>query len=84
MTLLKKTNDDWWNVRKQNGQDGYVPASYVKEIEPKLLQVKKRKPETVTKVQKVKKTKMVEQKVKVKRPKLPGTNFQPLNTFQIQ
>ncbi|CAG0913206.1 unnamed protein product [Notodromas monacha] len=77
MVLLKKTNDDWWNVRKQNGQDGFVPASYVKEIDPKIIPVKKRKPETVVKIQKVKRTKMVEKQVKVKRPKPPIRGVKP-------
>jgi spectrin beta len=29
MLLLNKTNSDWWNVRKADGTDGFVPASYV-------------------------------------------------------
>jgi hypothetical protein len=45
--LLQKTNADWWNVRRANGQDGYVPANYVKEIEPKVMQKKTKKPVVV-------------------------------------
>ncbi|XP_043236847.1 spectrin beta chain, non-erythrocytic 2-like isoform X8 [Amphibalanus amphitrite] len=67
MFLLNQTNDDWWNVRKASGQDGFVPANYVKEIEPKLVTMKVKKPEVVRDVKKVKKTKMVRQTVPVKR-----------------
>ena len=30
MFLLAKSNKDWWNVRTANGNDGFVPANYVK------------------------------------------------------
>ena len=33
MFLLDKTNSDWWNIRKANGDNGYVPANYVKEVD---------------------------------------------------
>jgi len=68
---LNKTNNDWWNVRQANGTDGFVPANYVKEIEPKVVQVQARKPETVRDVRRVKKTKMVLQNVMVKKTKSP-------------
>ncbi|XP_037069817.1 spectrin beta chain, non-erythrocytic 1-like [Pollicipes pollicipes] len=67
MFLLSRTNTDWWNVRKANGQDGFVPANYVKEVEPKLVTMKVKKAEVVRDVKKVKKTKMVRQTVPVKR-----------------
>ncbi|KAF6212345.1 hypothetical protein GE061_012867 [Apolygus lucorum] len=67
MFLLNKTNPDWWSVRKANGQDGFVPANYVKEIEPKIMQVTVRKAEKVTTVQRVRKTKMVKTVVPVKK-----------------
>ncbi|KAM6449273.1 rho GTPase-activating protein 12 isoform 2-T2 [Liasis olivaceus] len=36
--LVKKTNDDWWQVRKdENSKPFYVPAQYVKEITRKAL-----------------------------------------------
>jgi spectrin beta len=66
MYLLNKSNPDWWCVRKADGTDGFAPAKYVKEIEPRLLQMQYKKPETVKTVQKVKKTKMVNQRVPVK------------------
>ncbi|XP_034253991.1 spectrin beta chain, non-erythrocytic 1 isoform X5 [Thrips palmi] len=75
MFLLNKTNDDWWNVRKANGQDGFVPANYVREIEPKTVQVQVRRPEKVREVKRVRKTKMVKQVIPVRKqktPKAPG------------
>lgn len=67
MFLLSKTNPDWWSVRKVNGQDGFVPANYVKEVEPKVMQVSVRKVEKIPVSQKVRKTKMVKQVVPVKK-----------------
>lgn len=77
MFLLSKTNPDWWSVRKANGQDGFVPANYVKEIEPKIMQVSVRKVEKVQTMQKVRKTKLIKTVVPVKKiiaPK-PKGNF---------
>ncbi len=67
MFLLNKTNQDWWSVRKANGQDGFVPANYVHEIEPKVMQVAVRKPERISTLQRVMKTKLVKQTIPVKR-----------------
>ena len=53
MFLLDKTNSDWWNIRKANGDNGYVPANYVKEVEPKIVSVEVKKPVTVKDVRKV-------------------------------
>ncbi len=39
MFLIEKNNKDWWNVRTTNGEDGFAPATYVKEIEPKIVHV---------------------------------------------
>jgi len=71
MFLLNKTNNDWWNVRQGTAHDGFVPANYVKEIEPKVIQVQARKPETIRELKRVKKTKMVLQNVMVKKTKSP-------------
>nr|XP_018917717.1 PREDICTED: rho GTPase-activating protein 12-like [Bemisia tabaci] len=30
--LIKKTNEDWWQVIRSSGKPFYVPASYVKEV----------------------------------------------------
>ena len=38
LQLIQKTNNDWWSARRANGQEGYLPANYVKEIEPKVVQ----------------------------------------------
>jgi spectrin beta len=67
MTLLSKTNRDWWNVRKSNGREGFVPANYVKEVEPKVIQRIVKKPVKVSETVKVKKTVYEKQPV----PKLP-------------
>ncbi|XP_028142929.1 spectrin beta chain, non-erythrocytic 1 isoform X1 [Diabrotica virgifera virgifera] len=66
MFLLNKSNPDWWCVRKADGTDGFAPANYVEEIEPRIILVNIRKPEVVKSVQKVKKTKLVNTKVPVK------------------
>jgi spectrin beta len=67
MFLLNKTNADWWNVRKADGTDGFVPANYVREIEPKVVQVQVRRPEKIREMQRVKKTRMVKQIVPTRR-----------------
>ena len=36
MTLLAKTNNDWWSIRQANGNEGYVPANYIKMHQPKV------------------------------------------------
>ena len=48
--------------RKTSGETGYVPANYVKEVEPKLVSVEVKKPIVVKDVKKVKKTQYVRQK----------------------
>jgi len=44
LLLLQKTNADWWSARRANGQEGYLPANYVKEIEPKVIKKVIKKP----------------------------------------
>jgi len=63
MFLLDKTNNDWWNIRRSNGASGFVPANYVKPVEPKIVSVEVKKPMVVKDVKKVKKTQYVKQKV---------------------
>jgi uncharacterized protein YgiM (DUF1202 family) len=78
--LLEKTNNDWWHVRRSGGQDGFVPANYVQETEPKVIQVQVRRPEKIKVKQKVKKIQMVQQTVPVrKQVKQPRkTNIYPI------
>ncbi|XP_034181536.2 spectrin beta chain, non-erythrocytic 5 kst isoform X4 [Osmia lignaria lignaria] len=78
MFLLNKTNPDWWSVRKVDGADGFVPANYVREIEPKVIQVQVRRPEKVRVTQRVKKTKMVKQLVPVRRVKSIKSTVKPI------
>ncbi|XP_023313664.1 spectrin beta chain, non-erythrocytic 1 isoform X1 [Trichogramma pretiosum] len=77
MLLLNKTNPDWWSVRKSDGTDGFVPATYVREIEPKVIQVQVRKPERVQVTQRVKRTRMVRQVVPVRRVKSVRSAVKP-------
>jgi spectrin beta len=44
LILLQKTNADWWSIRKSNGQEGYLPANYIKEVEPKVVKKLVKKP----------------------------------------
>ncbi len=67
MLLLNKTNHDWWSVRKHDGVEGFVPANYIREIEPQPVPCVVRKMEKVKTVHKVKKTVLVKQIVPVKR-----------------
>lgn len=67
--LNNKTNGDWWQVKKPDGTDGFVPANYVKEIEPIPLQCVVRRTEKVKVPTKVKKTVLVKEIVPVKKVK---------------
>ncbi|XP_049277717.1 spectrin beta chain, non-erythrocytic 1 isoform X2 [Anopheles funestus] len=67
MILQNKNNVDWWNVRKLDGTEGFVPANYVKEIEPRPVPCLVRKAEKVKAMQKVKKTILVKEVIQVKR-----------------
>lgn len=78
MFLLNKTNPDWWSVRKADGTDGFVPANYVRELEPKIIHVQVRRPEKVRVTQRVKKTKMVKQLVPVRRVKSIKSTVKPV------
>ena len=73
MFLLDKTNQDWWNIRKNNGDNGYVPANYVKEIDPKIVSVEVKKPIVVKDVRKVKKTQYIKQKTPLSSQKSGNT-----------
>ncbi|SPP87212.1 spectrin beta chain, non-erythrocytic 5 isoform X2 [Drosophila guanche] len=78
MLLKSKTNDDWWCVRKDNGVEGFVPANYVREIEPRPVACIVPKAEKVKSLQKVKKTILVRQVVPVKRIKPVSVTPKPL------
>lgn len=54
LQLIQKTSGEWWNVLRSNNQVGFVPAKYVRELEPR----------TVRKVVKVPKKQRVKVKVK--------------------
>lgn len=75
MILLQKTNADWWNVRKSNGVDGFVPANYVVDVDPKVVRKRGQKIVKVPEKRKVKKTVMKKQVVKKKKQTLPYSNI---------
>ena len=56
LILLQKTNQDWWSVRKNSREkiDGFVPANYVKDCEPKIVKKLVKKPVKVLEKQRVK------------------------------
>lgn len=54
--MLEKTNSDWWKAQRENGQHGYLPSNYVKEIEPRIIKKVVRKPTDEPVKVKVKKT----------------------------
>ena len=43
MILMEKSNNDWWMVRRGNAQEGFIPANYVKEVDPKIIKKKVRR-----------------------------------------
>ena len=71
--LLQKTNKDWWSIRKATGQEGYVPANYVREIDPKVIRKVVKRPSRVQVKQPVKKTGYRKETVKRKRKKTKGS-----------
>lgn len=72
MTLISKTNNDWWQIRKNDGAEGFVPANYVKEHEPKIVKKVVQRPVKVPEKVLVKKTIMKKEIVKTKAEK-PST-----------
>lgn len=73
MFLISKTNNDWWNVRKANGEEGFVPANYVRESEPKKINVRVKKEVKMPEKRMVPRTRMVKktERVKKRKPKAP-------------
>lgn len=43
MILVEKSNADWWQVKCSNGQQGFIPANYVKETAAKVVKKKVQK-----------------------------------------
>lgn len=66
MLLVQRTNADWWQIRKPDGTEGFVPANYVKEVEPKVTQKVVRRPTKVPEKVIVKKTVMKKEVVQKK------------------
>ncbi|KAL8620004.1 hypothetical protein ACOMHN_015286 [Nucella lapillus] len=77
MILLQRTNNDWWQVRKGDATEGFVPANYVKEVDSKVVQkVVKRSVKVPDKV-KVKKTVMKKEVVKKKKERASSLRRAP-------
>ncbi|XP_014671015.1 PREDICTED: spectrin beta chain, non-erythrocytic 5-like [Priapulus caudatus] len=55
LILNKKANKDWWNVTQPDGKQGFIPVTYVMEIEPRSVSTVTMEPITITKMVKVKK-----------------------------
>ncbi|XP_053397817.1 spectrin alpha chain, non-erythrocytic 1-like isoform X2 [Mercenaria mercenaria] len=72
MTLIQKTNNDWWQIKKSDGVEGFVPANYVKEHDPKVVKKVVQRPVKVPEKVIVKKTVMKKEVVKTKAEK-PST-----------
>lgn len=66
MVLVSKTNNDWWQIKKADGNEGFVPANYVKEHDPKIVKKVVQKPVKIPEKVKVKKTVMKKEVVKQK------------------
>lgn len=82
LTLLQKTNADWWSGRRANGQEGYVPANYVKEIEPRMIQKTVRRPVKQPVKVKVLKTGVRKELVKKPRPGAATVRRTPSGNFE--
>lgn len=64
--MIQKTNSDWWQIRKGDSTEGFVPANYVKEVQPKVSKKVVRRPVKVKEKVMVKKTVMKKEVVKKK------------------
>ncbi|KAH9509152.1 hypothetical protein Btru_049222 [Bulinus truncatus] len=67
LILLQQTNEDWWQVRKSDATEGFVPANYVKEVDPKIVNKTTKQPVVVSEKVKVKKVVMKKEVVKNKK-----------------
>ncbi|GFO34699.1 spectrin beta chain, non-erythrocytic 5-like, partial [Plakobranchus ocellatus] len=67
MILLQRTTTDWWQVRKADATEGFVPANYVREVDPKIVQKVIKQPVKVPEKVKVKRTVMKKEVVKKKK-----------------
>lgn len=56
LTLHKKANESWWSVIQPDGRKGFIPASYVTELEPYIQERVTLEPVKVMKKVKVTKT----------------------------
>ena len=83
MLLLQKTNKDWWSVRKSTGQEGYVPANYIREVDPKVIRKTVKRPTRVQVKQPVRKTGYRKETVVKRRKKVKGTTLRrtPSGTY---
>ncbi|XP_070576983.1 spectrin beta chain, non-erythrocytic 5-like isoform X4 [Ptychodera flava] len=81
MLLMMKTNKDWWSIKRKTGQEGFIPANYIKEIEPKVIKKRVNRKIKVPEKVKVKKTKYKQELVK-KRKEGSGTSLGRSTSFR--
>ena len=77
MILLQRTNNDWWQVRKADATEGFVPANYVKEVDPKVVQKVVKRPVKVPERVMVKKTVMKKEVVRKKKDRASSLRRAP-------
>lgn len=84
MLLVQRTNSDWWQIRKMDGTEGFVPANYVKEVEPKVTQKVVHRPTKVSEKVLVKKTVMKKEVVQKKKEKSSKLRRAPSGELLVQ
>jgi spectrin beta len=83
MILIQRTNADWWQVRKSDGTEGFVPSNYVKEVEPKVVQKVVRRPMKIPEKVKVVKTIMKKEVVQKKKKKSNKLRRAPSGRYPV-
>ncbi|KAK7105089.1 spectrin beta chain, non-erythrocytic 5-like isoform X3 [Littorina saxatilis] len=77
MILLQRTNNDWWQIRKGDSTEGFVPSNYVKEVDAKVVQKVVKRPVKVPERVKVKKTVMKKEVVQRKKERASSLRRAP-------
>lgn len=83
MILLQRTNNDWWQIRKGDSTEGFVPSNYVKEVDAKVVQKVVKRPVKVPERVKVKKTVMKKEVVQRKKERASSLRRAPSGGFHL-